>query len=141
MIGYAAQKVFTPRELRLHEQAAALVSLVPDEIGGQLVRCHELARAIGRTLNLEHEDGRYGFVEHTWLWTEPRDRKFCVAWSLPNVLDVYVPGTTPQVQLQNMATSLPSRYFLTNVFDVVIRQEIVEEIVDIFKPLGRRASE
>ncbi len=138
MIGYAAKRVFTLREIRLYEHATTLVAIAPDELHGETIRCHELARAIGQILHLEHEDGRYGFVEHTWLWVEPRNRRFCPAWSLPHVLDVYVPGSMPQVQLHDMSSGLPTRYYLSNFFDVVIKQHIVEELVSILAPYEAR---
>ena len=133
MNGYAETEVFTPREKLLLRQATELVEIAPYEVYGNLVRCHELARAVGKVLGLEHEDGRYGFVEHTWLWTEPRaDEKFCAPWVLPNVLDVYTPGSMPQVQLVHMATGLPARYFLTSLETPEIRRSVLLELVNIF---------
>jgi len=135
VIGYALREVFSKREIDLRYNAETLVAITPYEIDGELVRCHELARAVGKVLKLEHEDGRYGFVEHTWLWTEPKmNEKFHAPWFLPNVLDVYVPGGVPQVQLVHMgASGLPPRYYLSNVFDVVIRDDVVEKIITAFK--------
>lgn len=129
MIGYAQREVFTQRELKLLERAATLVAITPYDFDGVLVRCHELARAVGDVLGLQHEDGRYGFVDHTWLWTEPRsDEKFKVPWVMPNVLDVYVPGGVPQVQLVHMATGLPSRYYLSNVLEVDPYLDVIAKI-------------
>lgn len=99
---------------------------------GEPVRCHELARAVGQMLKLEYEDGRFGFVEHTWLWTSPCD-KTVAPWVLPNVLDVYTPGSMPMVQLVHMATGLPPRYYLTNLEIPQIRFGIVRRLVEIFE--------
>lgn len=132
MRGYAEQNVFTERELKLFEHATTLVAIAPYEICGYLVRCHELARAIGRVLGLEHQDGRFGFVEHTWLWLEPL-RVEIAPWVLPRILDVYVPGAVPQVQLIDTASGLPPRYYLSNVFDVVIREYVVDALLASFR--------
>jgi hypothetical protein len=141
MNSYAEKEVFTSREKLLLRQATELVEIAPYEIDGNLVRCHELARAVGKVLGLEHEDGRYGFVEHTWLWTESlkeegvpdKSKAFFSPWVLPNVLDVYVPGSVPQVQLVHMAASgLPPRYYLSNLKAPEIRASVVRQLTDIF---------
>lgn len=133
MIGYAERHVFTMREKDLLRRARLLVERAPYEAFGEPVRCHELARAVGRVLDLEHQDGRFGFVEHTWLWTERLSDKFAPPWVLPRILDVYVPGSLPQVQLVDTASGLPPRYYLSNVFDVVIREDVIEEIIQWFR--------
>lgn len=134
MMGYAERHVFTMREKDLLRRAKMLVDRAPYEAFGEPVRCHELARAVGRILDLEHEDGRFGFVEHTWLWTERKSTdKFCAPWVIPRILDVYVPGAIPQVQLIDTSSGLPARYFLSNVFDVEIRENVIEEIIEWFK--------
>jgi len=134
MIGYAQREIFTPLELKLRDHANTLVAIAPYEIDGEPVRCHELARAIGAVLGLQHEDGRFGFVEHTWLWTKPIDREHA-PWMLPNILDVYVPGSVPQVQLiDTQHTGLPQRsyYALSNVFDAVIRYNVIDKLAHAF---------
>jgi hypothetical protein len=132
--GYADCEIFNVREKTALRAATALVRLVPEAIDGEAVRCHELARAVGRMLGLEHCDGRYGFVEHTWLWTEPFDlERHAPPWILPNVLDVYVPGSLPQVQLVHMgSTGLPPRYYLTNLPEPQVREDVVAELVKRF---------
>lgn len=132
MIGYAEKEVFTARERELFGLAQTLVVIAPYELFGRLVRCHELARAVGRVLGLRVEDGRFGFVEHTWLWTEPPE-KALMPWAMPRILDVYVPGAMPQVQLIDTASGLPPRYYLSNVFDVVIRERDVDDLVRLFR--------
>jgi len=134
MIGYAEKEIFTLAEKDLLRRARLLVERAPNELFGEPIRCHELARAVGRVLGLDHEDGRFGFVEHTWLWTEPRhSERFCTPWVLPRILDVYVPGALPQVQLVDTASGLPPRYYLSHVFDVEIRENVIEEIIEWFK--------
>lgn len=129
MIGYAMTEVFTDQEIILWRKATALIERSPDPLLGAPVRCHELARAVGRVLGLEHQDGRFGFVEHTWLWTTTlRDQ--APPWVLPRILDVYVPGAMPQVQLIDTVSGLPPRYYLSNVFDIQIREGVVEALVE-----------
>jgi hypothetical protein len=98
--GYSASRVFSVEEVRLYQRAVSLVEIVPDM---PKLRCHELARAVGRILGLEHEDGVYGFVDHTWLWTTALDRQSPLVQEtrigFPNVLDVYSVGQLPMVRL------------------------------------------
>lgn len=131
MIAYAEKEVFSEREVGLLRLAEDLIRPVPHELDGQLVRCHELARAVGRCLDLEVEDGHFGFVEHSWLWTEPLRSKH--EWRLPNVLDVYVPGSLPQVQLVDMVSGLPHRYSARQIKGLVIREDVVERLIEIMK--------
>lgn len=136
MIGYAEDEVFLKQEKALYRKAVEYVKIAPAHIGGEVIRCHELARAVGRILRLTHEDGRFGFVEHTWLWTRPRgSEEFAAPWSLPRILDVYVPGAMPQVQLIDTASGLPPRYYLSNVFDVVINEAVVDSLFERFRGL------
>ncbi len=133
MEGYAAREVFSAQEKALLGSAQAFVSTVPYELlDGAPVRCHELARAVGRLLDLEVGDGHFGFVEHSWLWTTPFPKEPCgPSWGLPNVLDVYVPGALPQVQLVDSASSLPFRYSHRSIKDLIIRERVVERLLDI----------
>lgn len=135
MIGYAEREVFTSKEQALFRRATALVSVAaPYTFNDEPVRCHELARAVGRILDLEHEDGRFGFVEHTWLWIEPLSvHSHHPPWVLPRILDVYVPGAMPQVQLIDTASGLPPRYYLSNVFDVEINNYVVDRLTELFR--------
>lgn len=134
MKGYAAREVFSAREKQLLNDAQALVDIVPYELGGEPVRCHELARAVGAILKLDVMDGHFGFVEHSWLWTDPFPAQPCgPSWGLPNVLDVYVPGVLPQVQLVDTSASLPHRYSPRPIKDLVIRGDIVDLLVDIME--------
>jgi hypothetical protein len=100
MISYSEREIFGEREQELLWRATDLVKRVQVE-----PRCHELARAVGQVLKLPHQDGYYGFVEHTWLWTEEREEYH--PWSLPNLLDVYSVGSLPQVRLVDMKHTGP----------------------------------
>lgn len=97
MRGYTVDQV-PESQTYLWEEATQLVGRLPEDM---TLRCHELARAIGRVLELPVQDGQYGPVEHSWLWLEeapfPEHREQQRCW--PNILDVYVPGSLPMVQL------------------------------------------
>lgn len=98
MLSYSHTEVFSQAEINLLAQAIKLVDAVKE--GGSVIRCHELARAVGRVLDLPVEDGYYGFVDHSWCWTRPVDRRPPtprIGW--PNILDVYCVGQLPMVQL------------------------------------------
>lgn len=104
MISYSKSDIFKAKDLDLLHAATHLVELVPDIPG---LRCHELARAIGKVLGLLHQDGYYGFVDHTWLWTRPVGRTLG-RHGFPHVLDVYCVGSMPQVRLvDGEHTALP----------------------------------
>ena len=105
---YAEMEVFSTDEIEHWYRATEIVAWLPSKVGGQLVRCHELARFVGGLLGLEVQDGLFGFVDHSWLWTGPR--RGTMLWQLPNILDVYVPGQMPPVQLIHVATGLPMSY-------------------------------
>jgi len=90
MITYAERVCFPQAEIATWTRACDLVRRV--EFDG--CRCHELARAVllaltGDLPTLLIQDGKVGFVEHTWL-------RFTATG---NVLDVYRPGVLPGVLL------------------------------------------
>lgn len=76
---------------------ALMVAAVPDgdHLLGKPIRCHEMARAVGRILDLPVVDGVCGAVQHSWLTIkahqDPTEREF--------ILDVYAVGRLPPVQL------------------------------------------
>jgi hypothetical protein len=94
MKGYSAQQVFEPFELALLEKATFLVESIPTRLDN-IVRCHELARAIGRVLSLPVTDGKHGTVEHSWCWTKLPDCGSCPG----SILEVYSIARLPMVQL------------------------------------------
>ncbi|MHA1573147.1 MAG: hypothetical protein ACTSX8_04065 [Alphaproteobacteria bacterium] len=95
MKGYAEEEVFDERMMQLHREAQRLVASLPRDRRSKL-RCHELARAVGRVLQLTVVDGKYGVVEHSWLSVTDTV-----------ILDVYVPGRAPMVQLLELHWALP----------------------------------
>ncbi len=111
MISYSARRIFKVRELELQAEAERLVASVPTDIVSDEIRCHELTRAVGRILDLQYQDGFYGFVDHTWLWTTPFKSNVLNEQSrlgFPNILDVYSVGSLPMVRLVDAQhTSLP----------------------------------
>jgi hypothetical protein len=97
---YSESNVFSPEETRLLRTASWVVGHVSAR--GPEVRCHELSRAVGLVLELPVQDGYYGFVDHSWLWTRPLDPsrpRNLTRLGFPNILDVYSVGQLPQVRL------------------------------------------
>lgn len=103
-------------------------------------RCHELARAMGRVLELPCEAGYFGNVEHTWLWTRPLLQG--ASGKPSNILDVYVPGALPQVQLLNYSAAYPlpcQNMYRWNVPGrrlvgfPCIDEEVVHALVELFR--------
>jgi hypothetical protein len=125
MIGYSERLIFTEGELELWRRARILVAAVDLRLlilDGQELRCHELARVVGRILTLPITDGKYGHVEHSWLTIAPTARGGCGC-----ILDVYSPGQVPQVQLLDTFVGLGHRELYK---PGVIRDDIREVIVD-----------
>lgn len=98
MKNYAEHEVFKSGELVYFLTAQELVRRIPDDFmaDGWELRCHEVARAVGLRLGLKVIDGKSGGVDHSWLLT-----------ASSNILDVYVVGRLPQVQLVDMACTGP----------------------------------
>jgi len=113
MLSYSDREVFSAQEIQLLRQAESIVKLLPDQVASQELRCHEIVRIVAQALDLnpaQIQDGFYGFVDHSWLWTEPLDTAKIVTprIGLPNILDVYCVGSLPQVRLVDCQhTSLP----------------------------------
>lgn len=104
-ISFSERNIFTAQEIDLWRRAVKLVDKVPGSLADS--RCHELARAVGSALDLPHQDGFYGFVDHTWLWTRPLERT-AGRVGFPHVLDVYCVGSLPMVRLvDGECTALP----------------------------------
>lgn len=93
MRGYSYTHVFNVGEIGLRALAEKCVEAIPEDNESAL-RCHEIARAVGRVLGLDHQDGYYCAVDHTWLIVP--DLRLgggrCI-------LDVYAVGRLPMVQL------------------------------------------
>lgn len=93
MNGYTETVIFSKAQKDDLAFAIKLVEALPArDKSNDWVRCHELARVIEPLLgNRWHVvDGHVGTVEHTWLVWRGKGHV---------VLDVYVPGALPQVQL------------------------------------------
>jgi len=75
MKGYGEAEIFSAAEKRLLRSAASIVDALPDSGPGGPLRCHEVARVVGRLLGLQVVDGFYGFVDHSWLWTSALDTR------------------------------------------------------------------
>jgi hypothetical protein len=106
MRSYSEEQLFTEHELELLKGAARVV----EGLSAKGIRCHELARSLGWLFNLDFQDGFYGFVDHSWLWTTKLDRSSVITprMGLPNILDVYCVGSLPMVRLVDCQhTSLP----------------------------------
>lgn len=124
MKGYAFE-VFTTEDMAFFRTARLLVSGLPAKVDEQWVRCHELARLVAELVpGLEVQDGSYGAVEHSW----------CV---LPSkaILDVYVPGGYPQVQLADARwVGSPTRYRAGEI-RADIRQNVLHRLRTVALPL------
>lgn len=129
MISYAAREVFTNQEqlLRLGVEGW-LRKLSHDADPEGEVRCHELVRAVAIILGWDAKkrvaDGWYGMVEHSWLWTQDREKYSAP----PNILDVYAVGRLPQVQLIHSTTNLPFEY-RRGAIRTDIRRSVVKRLV------------
>ncbi len=101
---YSEREVFGVSDLVYYRKARRAVQRMPsyDEHGLEL-RCHEVARAVARVLELPGEFVRDGYYElgcqHSWI-------------VLPSghVLDVYAVGRLPPVQLVAVVTTIPKRF-------------------------------
>ena len=92
MITYAERACFRSEHLQLLSRIEAHVAQVSNVWGNEL-RCHELARAVHlvvyeREHKLDVVDGHCGPIEHSWL-----------RYSDGVIIDVYVPGRLPAIQL------------------------------------------
>ncbi len=107
MKGYAEREIFSAEEKLLLFEAKKIVRFFPaHDAKNRWVRCHEVARVVGTVLGLEVMDGHYGMCEHSWLWTKP----LVPLCPPPNILDPYVVGRLPSVQLVHSSTTLPYEY-------------------------------
>ena len=131
MRGYSESVIFTCEEQELYDKATRLVESF-DEKKFETIRCHELARAVGQRLGLPVQDGHYGFVDHSWLWTRPLGETMGRV-GFPNILDVYSVGQLPMVRLvDGQHTSLPHvgwAYRPDKDRDDV-RTDVVEQLVE-----------
>jgi len=135
----------SPRESRLFLRAVDLVSCVPPdylldpEDGVSTLRCHELARAVNIALEdpqTEVQDGWFHTREHSWIWTHPFPEERPIRTPLPKILDVYQPGTLPQVVLLDFSNVLV--WYRTYVWNAAsgredINVEVVKELLGFMR--------
>ena len=132
MKSYSAVHIFTDRERILLSRARRLVTRVKDpgandKDSPDIIRCHELARAVGKVLDLRYIDGKFGYIDHTWLTT------FQKSGDAETVLDVYAVGVVPMVILVStsyMTLSLPKLYVPSRRPRSDIKQDAVDSLVE-----------
>lgn len=141
MKSYSEKEVFTSAELDALARASRLVAKIDARDFESVIRCHELARAVGRLLDLRHEDGVYsanasdGGVDHSWLFVPN-------SWGGCSILDVYAVGRLPQVQLVYCGVTVPHhRCFLARGERDDIDGQVVDKLVAAMqRPTWREAS-
>jgi hypothetical protein len=100
VITYAERACFRAAHLRLLDRVEMYVARVSNSWGNEL-RCHELARAVHRVVGEPDHlvvDGKCGPIEHSWLYL-----------SDGVILDPYVPGRMPAVQLVDLVVGTAYR--------------------------------
>lgn len=120
MITYAEREVFSRQHVGVFRRVEAIVSRVSDAWGNEL-RCHELARAVHRSLDvLDHGlvvvDGKCGPIEHSWL-----------VFGDGTIVDPYVPGRMPAVQLVDAFVA--TRLYYPGADRSDIRIQVVDDLV------------
>ena len=117
MITYAERVCFSEAHLRLLSRVETYVVRVSNTWGNEL-RCHELARAVHLVIACEHAivvDGKCGPIEHSWIYL-----------SDGVILDPYVPGRLPAVQLIDLVVGTAYR---PGPMRSDIRQAVVDQLV------------
>lgn len=157
MKGYSVVTgVFGKQALDLLARATRIVEGLP-EIDG--LRCHELARAVGAVLGLTVADGRYGMVEHSWLFVPAGDSRLREPVVDPgqlselvpamlrqqdrplDVLDVYAVGSLPMVRLIYSRALLPHEdLYRVGRCRTDIDQPLVEHLAAIAYQIDRDGS-
>ena len=101
MRSYSERVRFTKRERKILSSAGLAVAMLPTNLdpSGEEIRCHELARAIARQLNLRVVDGMYGLVDHSWCMITAAPENGSESSSWDKILDVYAIGQCPQTRL------------------------------------------
>lgn len=122
MRSYSERRIFTARELDCYRRAVQLVDRIDETVFEGELRCHEVARAVGKILELPHEDGRYIYADHTWL------RVTCTVSNA--ILDVYAVGAMPPVQLLDAFPPLRRNgLYLRKEERTDIRQDIIDTLL------------
>jgi hypothetical protein len=141
MKGYSEKEIFTRAELDVLARASHLVAKIDVEDFETTIRCHELARAVGRLLGLRHEDGVYsanasdGGVDHSWLLVPN-------SWGGCSILDVYAVGRLPQVQLVYCGVTVPHHQcFLARAERDDIDVEVMNKLAAVMERHEQQAKE
>ena len=129
MKSYSERNVFEALAVETYEQAADLVARLPSHLDGEgrELRCHEIARALAMVLGLDYVDGTSVGVDHSWLII---DRT--------TLLDPYVPGRLPLVQLVDIGTPTLMRLCYQGALDGArtdVRTAVVDDLVSAFDAL------
>lgn len=117
MITYAERSCFQPRHLHVFARVQAIVARVANTWGNEL-RCHELARAVHAVVadsTIAVVDGHCGPIEHSWL-----------QFSDGLILDAYVPGRLPSVQIVDSIVGVMYRPGPTRTD---LKQSIIDRLV------------
>jgi hypothetical protein len=133
MQGYSGTEIFESRDIDLFKYATRLVDKIPEDFlpAGEELRCHELARAVGSLLSIPFVDGRFGSVEHSWLWTRQSER--------PVILDVYTVARLPMVQLIDYCAwqVRASDFYLISPFPRTdIKTAVIDSLLDFWSRAG-----
>jgi hypothetical protein len=128
MKSYSEREIFSPRETHLFTEATRLVGKIDERDFDREPRCHEVARAVGRMLELQHQDGHYLYAQHTWLWIGPLTEDRMDMEIYPAILDVYAVGSMPQVQIFD---TFPALKRIGVVYKPgAARTDVIEDVVD-----------
>ena len=120
------ESMFTPRQLALYRLATRIFDAIPQARPIEQFRCHEVARAVGKLLELRIEDGKYGQVDHSWCLLEGVQ---------PAILDPYAIGCMPPVRLVSFDGLLPhSRLYLVGPVRTDIDEKLVEAVFVRLQP-------
>lgn len=134
MKGYSEREVFSPSDLEAFTWAKEIVAELPErDASGDLLRCHEVARVVSRVLHAmgcapEHKvvDGHFEVgAEHSWIMLQTPVGKYRW-WS---ILDTYVVGRIPPVQLIAVVSTLPLRY-VSSSERTDIREDVIIFLLD-----------
>lgn len=127
-----SERHFRPFELEAFELVTKWVTFIPNPVGADPWRCHEVTRAIAKMLHKRTMrqwrlyDGYYGACEHTWLMT-PEDKRGII-------LDCYAVGRLPMVQLVDVSgPTIESAAYQPDLFggrEPEFRDDIDFKVVD-----------
>lgn len=130
MKGYTERKMIPPAVKEKFDLATRLVQslgTLPDEIQ-EKVRCHELARAIAKTMYISGVvDGKYGHVEHSWIVLHHKQDEYNGVRE-KFYLDVYSCGRLPMVQVLDTFFGLKHASLYTAG---PLREDIDQSMVDL----------